>query len=217
MFAGDHRRRTRLCSPDHAGPDRFEVKMTLILKILAPYFAVGVFWALFQNAWLAIISYHAQIVIWNHKNIKADRFVINKLSVGLVILSALTGVFLYFMFTYITDKDISGWFLKYKISNFSIYFLIPYFGIVHPFLEQKHWKEIRETTVFAHIAFAGYHAVVLVTLLKIEWVFVSLGVLLSISLLWKIVYDNNNSDSANILSHILADSGIILAAFLKTL
>jgi tetrahydromethanopterin S-methyltransferase subunit C len=188
----------------------------LILKVLAPYFAVGVFWALFQNAWLSIIAYHAQIVLWNFKRIKTEKFLLNKLSVGLVILSAFAGVFIYFMLPHITNKSLNDWFLEYKISNRSIYFLIPYFGIVHPFLEQKHWKGIRDTTLFSHIAFAGYHAVVLVTLLKVEWVLVSLGVLLSISFFWKFVNDKNGSDSATILSHIFADFGIILAAFLRT-
>ena len=35
------------------------------LRLLAPYLAVGVFWYGFSSAWLAILAYHAQILLWS--------------------------------------------------------------------------------------------------------------------------------------------------------
>ena len=42
------------------GPAR--KRLELALKMAAPYLAVGVFWCLLHNAWLAILAYHGQIL-----------------------------------------------------------------------------------------------------------------------------------------------------------
>ena len=41
--------------------DVLPTAMKLVLKMLAPYLAVGIFWCGLSNAWLAILAYHAQI------------------------------------------------------------------------------------------------------------------------------------------------------------
>jgi hypothetical protein len=46
------------------------MNMKLTAKLLAPYFAVGVFWCVFSNAWLAMLAYHAQILFWSRTHLK---------------------------------------------------------------------------------------------------------------------------------------------------
>jgi hypothetical protein len=41
----------------------------LALKMAAPYLAVGVFLFVFRSAWLAILAYHVQIVLWSRGRI----------------------------------------------------------------------------------------------------------------------------------------------------
>ncbi len=189
--------------------------MKLTLKLLAPYFAIGIFWIIFRNAWLSIFAYHLQIVVWNFKKLKINKFVFGRLAMGTLITSAPAGIVVYFLLPHISKIELNKWFDEFGISENSLWFLIPYFGIVHPFLEQKHWDELRNITFVSHLAFAGYHSMVLVTLLKKEWIYVSLAILVSISLIWKTINKKDRTDSASILSHILADLGIITAAFLR--
>ena len=189
--------------------------MKLILKLLAPYFAVIVFWNVFQNAWLSIIAYHAQILFWSHKDLKKEPLVLDRLSFLIVAPSIFSGLTVYFLLPYIAKTDIDIWLSLYKLDGVAFLIMIPYFGILHPFLEQKYWRRLREDTKIAHIAFSGYHALVLSTFLKIEWVFICLGVLLSVSVFWKFVTSKQSSCSACVFSHIFADLGMIVAAYLS--
>jgi hypothetical protein len=51
--------------------------LVLTLKLLAPCFAVLVFWCWLGNAWLAILAYHAQILLWSRGSLpKLGRLVL---------------------------------------------------------------------------------------------------------------------------------------------
>ena len=59
----------------------------------------------------------------------------------------------------------------------------PYFGLVHPVLERVHWSPLRERTPFAHPIFAGYHLLVLSSLLSVSWLLISFALLTTASFL----------------------------------
>jgi hypothetical protein len=94
--------------------------------------------------------------------------------------------------------------------------MIPYFGLVHPILEQIHWQPLRETSVWSHPIFAGYHMIVLSSLLSLPWLIVCFCVLVGASISWKLMCHRTGGLTVAVVSHILADFGVVVAAWART-
>jgi hypothetical protein len=180
----------------------------------APYLAVAVFWCVFHNAWLAILAYHAQILWWSRGALPS--FVTprwNALSL-LVVPSALAGPLTWVLLPYLTRIDLSDWLVRYGLAGAGLALMVPYYGLVHPVLEQSHWVQLRERTPLAHLAFAGYHVLVLYSLLGLPWVAACFAILVSASWLWQRMTRASGSVVPAIASHVVADLGMVLAAWL---
>jgi hypothetical protein len=188
--------------------------LILALKVLAPYFAVIVFWCWLGNAWLAILAYHAQILLWSRGTMaRLGRPGRDPLA-WLLVPSALAGPALYFLLPYITRTDLAIWLRAHGLAGWSLVLMVAYFGLVHPFLEQLHWSPLREATPVAHLLFAGYHVLVLYTLLSVPWLAVCFAVLSTASVVWQRM-ERGGGLGLPIASHVLADLGIVLAAWLR--
>ncbi len=188
--------------------------LKLTLKLLAPYFAVGVFWCLLSNAWLAILAYHVQILFWSRHSLFAPWGAILPKMLLLALPAVLAGPLVYFLLPSIPQTDLSTWLAEHRLSHFSLIVMIPYFGLVHPFLEQLHWAPLRESTPFSHLLFAGYHMLVLYSLLNVPWLIMCFVVLASASFTWQ--WMAKRSLALPVVSHVLADLGVVIAAWLKT-
>ncbi len=186
--------------------------MKFVFKLLAPYLAMGVFWTIFQNAWLSILAYHVQIVAWNYRKFRFEKLTFDRLSIAFLSVSATAGVATYFILPHVVSVELEDWFVQYRLEGVALLVMVPYFGLLHPYLEEKHWEELRDQTWISHFVFAGYHYLVLSTLLKWEWVLAALVVLASVSFAWKWMRDRYESNSVSVLSHSVADLGIVLAA-----
>lgn len=198
-------------------------------QILAPYLAVGIFWCGTGNAWLAILAYHAQIVFWawlragerKHYNFQISDSKFQKEAVwkhpllfALPTLAA--GPLLWVLLPHITRTDLSAWLTSHHLSRQSLALLIPYFGLLHPILEQIHWAPLRERTPLAHPLFAGYHLLVLGSLLTLPWLVASFAVLTTASFAWEWMRRKaGGSLLVPAISHLLADLGIVVAAFVR--
>ncbi|HCF95978.1 MAG TPA: hypothetical protein DEW46_13030 [Verrucomicrobia bacterium] len=193
-------------------------RIALILQLLAPYIAVGIFWCGRSNAWLAILVYHVQIVLWGSREGRPAMSAGSRgrQAILLALLCALCGPLVYCLLPWITRIDLGQWLESHQLSGSSLLIMIPYFGLVHPLLEQRHWAGLRARTAWAHPAFAGYHMLVLQSLLPVPWLLVSAVVLLAASILWEVAQRTTGNLAAPILSHILADLGIVLAAWART-
>ncbi len=194
--------------------DDIKTRINLYLKLLAPYFAVIIFWLFLQNAWLALLGYHLQIILWSKKLPFKNPWPSKKTDILISLAMAVAGPFIYFVLPLISQIDLSAWLLQYKLSGWLWLAMIPYFGLVHPFLEQAHWGPLREKTPAAGIFFAGYHVIVLYSLLTMFWLLASFIVLAAASLIWQQIAKNSKSYSAPVLSHILADFSVVIAAWL---
>jgi hypothetical protein len=188
----------------------------------APYIAVCVFWFGTGSAWLTLLAYHAQIVAW---------WAVDRLRTGeplrspprprldatalLILPAALAGPALYVLLPYVTRTDLAVWLATHGLSGVSLTVMVAYFGLVHPFIEQLHWTPLRERTPFAHVAFAGYHVAVLYSLLTLPWLALCLVVLLIASLAWRAVFRRTGSILGPVASHVAADLGIVLVAWLR--
>ena len=186
----------------------------LILRLAAPYLAVGVFWCVFHHAWLAILAYHAQILWWaggTRRPLAKPR----STRTTLVILpSALAGPALGVLLPHIARTDPAAWLDRHHLTGASMLMMTLYFGLVHPVLEQVHWAPLRERTPVAHAAFAGYHALVLYTFLPVAWLAACLVVLCLASWGWQRMVRASESLLPAIVSQAVADLGVVLLATL---
>jgi len=189
------------------------VKRSILARILAPYLAVLVFWIGLSNAWLTILAYHAQILFWSSRTERVDFRVASKSHLILALPTVLTGPLTFFILPLFLKLSLSDWLLLHQLSGIAFLFMIPYYGIVHPILEQMHWEPLRRATPWAHPAFAGYHMLVLFSLLKAPWLLLCSAILMLASFLWREMARQSQSLTVPIVSHILADFGMVLAAW----
>ena len=176
---------------------------------------MGLFWCVFSNAWLAILAYHAQILFWWSRAPRNARGPDERKTLFLAFPFALAGPLLYFLLPVITRTPLASWLSTYHLSGLSLVILIPYFGLVHPVIEQIHWHQLREETVWAHPMFAGYHMIVLSSLLSLPWLLLCFVVLFLASLCWKYMAQITKGLVVPTISHILADLGIVVAAWAR--
>jgi hypothetical protein len=189
--------------------------LILVLKLLAPYVAVIVFWTWLGSAWLAILAYHAQILLWSRGALPKLGAPGGGRLAWFLVPSAMAGPALYFLLPYVTRADLAGWLRGHGLAGWSLIAMVAYFGLVHPLLEQMHWSPLRQATPFAHLLFAGYHMLVLYSLLSVPWLAVSFAVLASASVVWREMERRGGGLTLPIASHVLADLGLVIAAWLR--
>jgi hypothetical protein len=193
--------------------------------LLAPYLAVIVFWSGhgtgLSSAWLSILAYHAQILFWARDDLRAPRWPQWQRPRALPMLTTLpaiaAGPALYLLAPYVASTDLAQWLTAHGLSGAALLLMIPYFGFVHPVLEQIHWRPLREQTWISHPVFAGYHMIVLSSILEPPYLLLCFVVLVSASLMWLHVQRMEKSLNLAVLAHSLADFGIVVAAWLRTL
>ena len=125
-------------------------EMKCLLKLLAPYLAVTLFWCVWPNAWFAILAYHAQILAWVRPDLRGMRWAKGRGGMLLAIPTVLAGPAVYILLPMITRTDLSAWLNTYRVSGSSLLLMIPYFGLVHPVMEQMHWHSLRRATAWSH-------------------------------------------------------------------
>lgn len=189
------------------------MKRDLALKMLAPYLAVAVFWCGFHNAWLAILAYHLQILLWSRGSFPALRRPRADRSAWLLVPTAMTGLAVYFVLPLVTRVDLVNWLAGYRLTGVSLGVMVFYYGLVHPLLEQSHWMPLREQTPLAHVAFAGYHMLVLCTLLPVPWLAACFVILTGASFVWQRMARRTGGIALPVVSHVLADFGMIVAVW----
>ena len=185
-------------------------------RALAPYIAVVVFWYAWPNAWLAILAYHAQILLWNWSTFRKVRLPKARKDLFLALPTVLAGPVLYVLLPFIAKTDLSTWLDTYHLSGPALLLMIPYFGLVHPVLEQIHWHPLRETFVWSHPVFAGYHMIVLSSLLTLPWLILCFCVLVGASFSWRLMCHRTRGLTVAVVSHMLADLGVVVAAWART-
>jgi len=187
--------------------------MKPLFKLLAPYLAAGVFWCVLKNGWLAILAYHAQVLFWNRRSLKKLRWPHKTRWLFAALPTIIAGPLVWVLLPHITHSELGAWLTEYKLTRVSLLWMVPYFGIIHPALEQLHWAPLREQTPAAHFFFAGYHMLVLISLLKTPWLIAGFITLVITSIVWQHLTRKADSLYPATLAHILADLGVILTAY----
>jgi hypothetical protein len=159
--------------------------------------------------------YHAQILFWSRGSLERMRWTVRISTILLASPSVLAGPLIFWLLPHMIHTDLSAWLVSHHLSGVSFMLMVPYFGLVHPFLEQLHWAPLRESTPVSHIMFAGYHVMVLYSLVTAPWLISCFAVLVAASLMWHWMATRRNGLAAVFVSHALADTGIIVAATLR--
>lgn len=182
------------------------------LRMAAPYIAVGIFWVWLKNAWMAIFVYHAQIAVLNWP-IPRPRPALNRWQLALILPAVLAGPLVYFLLPSIAKTDLGRWMEGYGLNGVALGLLIPYFGLIHPWLEQQNWHNLWERFWWSAPVFAGYHMLVLYELLELSGLVLVFVVLTGAAFMWGRLAKLSGSCCANTMMHAFADFGIILAAW----
>ena len=186
----------------------------LTLNLLAPYLAVSIFWCLLHNGWLAILAYHCQILFWQRRSPSKIGCKTLSRHCLLVLPFSLTGLVAYLLLPRIPGVDLHLWLDTHHLSRASLLLMIPYFGLLHPPLEQLHWSPLRDRTPLAHLLFAGYHVIVLYSLLPMVWLLAVFVGLACASCVWQAMEKRSGGLLTPMLAHVLADFAIMVAALL---
>lgn len=189
--------------------------MNIVLRLLVPYVAVLVFWYGFSNAWLAIAAYHLLILLFARGRIALPTRPSTWWPLVWVAPAIMAGPLLYMILPYLAGDDLTHWLAARRLSPSSIMFLLPYFALIHPWLEQTHWSPLREKTSLAHPIFAGYHVLVLPSLAAWPWLVLVFCMLMLASYLWGVLTRRFKSLTPAYVSHALADFGIVIAAWIR--
>ncbi len=131
----------------------------------------------------------------------------------------LAGPALYLLWPVIGKGDgrLLLWLSAHGLSGLSWMIFLPYFALVHPVLEELHWRGftggISQRIHWVDLAFAGYHVLVLYPLVQPAWLTLLFVILAASSAIWRHWSSMYRSVGLAVMTHTLADASVILATY----
>ena len=191
------------------------------MAALLPYFSVWIGLYILHSGWCALLLYHVGIIafliarrrrgVWQ----KIGRGAFGPILVPGVLACALAAPILYFMWPLFAVESplLSDWLASYGLTGWAWGLLIPYFSVVHPLLEELHWREIAPERVRALCAqdllFAGYHVLVLFQLVRAPWLVLVFAVLAASSFFWRWCAARFEGYAIPMATHAVADAAVL--------
>lgn len=199
----------------------YSFRMLNLLAATLPYIAVLLGMYLFRSAWLALLLYHAGILafvairrpygLWKRMWGGTK----NPLLIPGLVGCALAAPVVYFMWPWFVASDavLPEWLASFGLSGRAWLCFIPYFSIVHPILEEIHWRGFpapRARGVCGQdLLFAGYHMLVLCQLISPLWLVLVFGILVGSSVFWRWAANRFGGYGLPILTHAVADAAVL--------
>lgn len=193
-----------------------------LLAALVPYLAVLLGMKMLHNAWATILLYHAGILLFLflRKPSNLWKIVWGGLktpllypSIGMCALAAPV-VFLMWPWFAASENILPEWMAFYGLTGMAWLLFIPYFSIVHPVLEEIHWRGIAPETLrgfcWQDFLFAGYHVLVLYELIFWPWLILVFSILVGSSFFWRWAANKFGGYGLPILTHATADAGVLV-------
>lgn len=197
-------------------------KFIKLLLGLLPYLAVGVGLYLFSNALLTVLFYFLPMLII--VLVKKDGNILKMIFSGwkwkegiiLTIISGVSGVFLYFIWSFIQKSgiDTSEILEKFHINSWTIIFFAIYLVFINPFIEEIFWRYLLDTdSKYNYIIdafFAGYHLLILAFFVNIIGLILAFISLFSMAIIWRELKSKYNGLLIPIVSHTIADISVMI-------
>ena len=191
-----------------------------ISGLLMPYLTVGLGLHVFQNAWVAILAYHAGILLLLRFAEFSDPIPFHRPAslwkmIGFAALGLTAGLAMYFLWPFVFVSDnLSGAIERWGLTRATWPFFIAYSALVNPWLEELYWRgwlgSGSRRPVGNDAFFAGFHLVILAPFVSIAWLAVSFIILTVTAWLWRQVARRTKSLLPAALCHLAADVSILL-------
>lgn len=196
-----------------------------LLPIL-PYIAVVAGVHLFNNAWLAMLGFHASILIMLaivRPNIPVGVLFKSK-SPKWILISVLvcstSGIALYLLWNmFAIAPDLPAQLGTMGLSSSTSWLaFIAYFSLVNPLIEEYFWRGYlgsnSKKLYLGDAVYAGYHALVLWGKVHPLIILLALIILTSVGWFWRQISREDEGLLAAVLGHMAADFSILFAVYL---
>lgn len=193
-----------------------------LIAALVPYIAVLLGMNVLRSAWAALLLYHAGILLFLFLRKPSNLWKMMWGGMNTTLLFPAIGICLlaapvvYFFWPWFAASDsmLQEWLSRYGLTGIAWLLLIPYFSIVHPVLEEIHWRGIAPEEVkgfcWQDLLFAGYHILVLHELVFWPWLIMIFGVLAGSSFFWRWAAAKFGGYGLPTLTHAAADAGVLV-------
>ena len=201
-------------------PTRFR-----LLAAILPFGSIAAGLYLLHSAWWAILFYHSGILLILFLNGQWDirhgifsgwkRFE----GVGMTFLLFGNGPLFILLWPVVSlQSDILSESLSnLGLSGISLWIFAAWYLTVHPILEEVFWRkyllERSRWPALTDCAFAGYHVLVLILFLRLQWVLVSFLALTLTAWLWRKLAIRYRGLAIPIVSHMAAGLSTLAAIF----
>lgn len=195
-----------------------------IAAALLPYIAITTGLIVFHNAWAAIISYHACIVVVLalSKPAFGTRLIPKFSNLSLPLVFGMSGGVLLFLLWPLLSVpgNINSYLNSIGLTPSSWPWFILYYVSVNPFLEEYFWRGSLGSgdkhLLASDLMFAGYHGIVLAGKITVLWLAAALVILTFAAWYWRQISRESGGLIIPVLSHAAADASVIAAIYLLT-
>ncbi len=196
-----------------------------LLAALLPFGSIAAGLYLLHSAWCAILFYHSGILLILFLNGQLDILRCtfsgwnNFSGIGMTLLLFGNGPLFILLWPVISlQPDILSESLSnLGLSGISLWLFAAWYVTVHPILEEVFWRkyllESSRRPALTDCAFAGYHVLVLILFLRLQWVLVSFLALTLTAWLWRELAMRYRGLAIPIVSHIAAGLSTLAAIF----
>ena len=195
------------------------------IAVLLTYLAVDIGLLVFHSAWVALLGFHAVIVV-SLLIAKPDipiRILFTSKNRKWIFLNILlcgsSGVTLYFLwdiFRFANDFPQQVEALGLNASTWPMF--ITYFVLVNPFIEEYFWRGYlgseSKSLQTPDFLFAGYHILIVINKLHIFSIAYALFVLILAGWFWRQVAHEDGGLLAPVLGHMAADLAILVTVYM---
>ena len=200
---------------------------TMIRKTLGPaipYLAVGVGLLLCHNAWIAIFSYHAGILLmvrFGGFGVPVRRVFQGRgyrTHLIALALGASGGILLYLMWPVLAvPNDIEAYLQSIGLNARTWPIFLAYFVCVNPLIEEYYWRGClgsqRRRPVLNDLFFSGYHLVVLAGSVGAVWLPLIFLALAAAAWFWRQIDRLASGLLPSVVSHIAGDIAVIATIY----
>ena len=194
-----------------------------ISGLLMPYLTVGLGLHVFQNAWAAILAYHAGILLLLRFAEFSDPIPFHRPAslwkmIGFAALGLTAGLAMYFLWPFVFVSDnLPGTIERWGLTRATWPFFIAYSALVNPWLEEIYWRgwlgSAAKRPILHDFVFGGFHLVILARFLSPIWLAVALFILAFSGWMWRQVDRVERSMLAASLFHMAADVSILIVVW----